>query len=475
MTIIKIIPIKSAPPTIPSLTDLRISAMLASIIDSSRYQLPGCPETDTYIVPVSGGADSTVLAIVLRWLFPAVPFKFVFTDTTVEEEEIYFTLDLLEAFLNVSVDRVQPAHGLFELIDLFGGFLPSARDRWCTRMLKLETFQPWLALLPAGSKHIFVGIRSDEENRLAFAIDEAETHMPFIDLGLVRSDIYRILTETIGVPRYYRRRTRSGCFQCFFQRRTELIGLSLEAPEQFERGASVEKLNPHDQGRHQPAPALWTDSGIAENWQQFPLPSTYDDIQGKNGFRKTETLFGDRGIWIAAEFFFDGWPGIEEFIWQKRIVSYSPTKGGLTRQIDDRFMHLRSTSELYDMTPDDIAAKVRFGIWYVELSSDVFDPDGPSKGSYTWQQGESYNQVRHTVQWATRALHAEGLRIQANQDHHPLTVQYEWTETSKEALTRIKHEVGRVVASQWYVPKEPPPQASFEGDVALVPCPLCHI
>lgn len=208
MTTTKVIPIKAVPTLAPSITDFRISALLAKLVDRSRYQLPGCPETDTYIVPVSGGADSTVLAIVLRWLFPLVQFKFVFTDTTVDEEEIYSTLDLLEAFLNISVDRVLPAHGLFELIELYGGFLPSARDRWCTRMLKLETFQPWLAQLPVGPKHIFIGIRSDESERLAFAIDEAETHMPFLDLGLVRGDIYRILTETIGVPGYYRRRTR---------------------------------------------------------------------------------------------------------------------------------------------------------------------------------------------------------------------------------------------------------------------------
>lgn len=46
-----------------------------------QYQLPdmtgGIP-----VIPVSGGADSSFLAILLHQLFPEVPFRMVFTEFT---------------------------------------------------------------------------------------------------------------------------------------------------------------------------------------------------------------------------------------------------------------------------------------------------------------------------------------------------------------------------------------------------------
>lgn len=45
------------------------------------YALPGNPG-DVYVIPVSGGADSTVLAIILRELFPDTQFHLIFSDSS---------------------------------------------------------------------------------------------------------------------------------------------------------------------------------------------------------------------------------------------------------------------------------------------------------------------------------------------------------------------------------------------------------
>lgn len=451
-------------------------AFLCTLVGFSLgYRLPGNPETDLYIIPVSGGADSTVLAILLHLLHPEVQFVLVFTDTVAEEPGIYVTLDNLEGFLGRSVTRLIPSRGLFDEIEKQGGFLPSAGQRWCTRILKLENFKPWLdSQSQFQQRHMFIGIRADEHDRLAFAIDDVETHFPFIDMGLKREHVFQILRETIGIPRYYARRTRSGCSDCFYQRRTEKVGLMQEQPIIFSRGAKYEKLGYQDIGRHQEAPPLWRDSGISENWQQLPLPTT-DARKFKNRLKRGTSIFGDRGIFIGGEFFFDAFPGFEEFIWAKRILTYSPSLHGLKVQLNERFQHLLATSEVHDMTPDQVRRNVRFAIWYVELPADVFDPDPPSGESYTWQQGESYNQLRHIIQWATRALQAEGMQRTASVEASPLSVEYEWAAESKEALKRLKHATGRVVTSMWYKPSERVKELDLDEAIRLTPCPMCSI
>ena len=128
------------------------------------------------------------------------------------------------------------------------------------------------------------------------------------------------------------------------------------------------------------------------------------------------------------------------------------------------------------MSPDDVKEKARFCIWYIELPADMFDPKGPQVKGYTWRQGLAYEQLRHIVQWATRVLHAEGLRQEASKKaRNALSVEQEWIEGAQTALGRITEEVGSVLLSQWYQPKEEAVGEGDEEELALIPCPLCHI
>lgn len=355
------------------------------------------------------------------------------------------------------------------------GYLPSPQSRWCTRELKLLGFQRWIKQFDGIQKWMFVGIRADENSRIAFTIDEVETVMPFVDLQIRREDVFAGLQRTIGIPRFYKRRTRSGCSVCPFQRRSELVGLLQQKPVEFVRGMKYEKLSVEDSKRHDPAIPLWKDSGLAANWLSLPQPVKDTELKGKKA--QAEGLFGNRGLFVGGEFFFDGGLGCESFVWHQRLVSYSPTLHGIKRQLDDRYRHLLATAEVFDITPDDVRNKVKFAIWYVELPSVVFDPDGPMGEGYTWHQGASYAQMRHIVQWVTRALQAEDLRQQAaKKPRSLLSVQYEWAESSKVALKAIKEEVGAVVDSTWYAATEAEPVDLDEEEIlATLPCPMCHI
>ena len=63
---------------------------------------------------------------------------------------------------------------------------------------------------------------------------------PFKDDGITKEDVYRILEESgVGLPEYYKWRTRSGCYFCFFQRKSEWVGLLEQHPELFKLAKAV--------------------------------------------------------------------------------------------------------------------------------------------------------------------------------------------------------------------------------------------
>ena len=273
-----------------------------------KYQLPGDPQNDVYLLPVSGGADSSALAIVMHILYPEVQFHMCFTDTGAEPEECYATLDRLEGYLGKTIERVSNGKTLWDLIDQYKGFLPSSQARWCTVQLKKTAFEAWIAKFKGKTKHMFVGIRADENDRIGFALDEVTTEFPLIAMGVVREDVFSILSSTIGIPSWYRVRTRSGCSTCMFQRRSEVVGLMQAQPIEFIKGKKYEKLAEADLGRQEPAPDLCRESGLTLNHMGFPRPREGEEIVGKVGV-KGESIFGDQGIWFGVEFFEDTYMG----------------------------------------------------------------------------------------------------------------------------------------------------------------------
>ena len=54
----------------------------------------------------------------------------------------------------------------------------------------------------------------------------------------------RIHEDSVGIPEYYRWRSRSVCYFRFFQRRDEWLGLAKHHPDHFERAKSYEKTDP---------------------------------------------------------------------------------------------------------------------------------------------------------------------------------------------------------------------------------------
>ena len=124
-----------------------------------------------HIVNLSGGKDSTALALYLRQNYPQIPAEYIFCDTGVELPETYEYLERLEVMLGVKVQHLsgldlldvkhKPGRTAFDmwLNEIYGGFLPSPRARWCTRVLKIQPFELFVGDDKAFS---YIGIRGDE-------------------------------------------------------------------------------------------------------------------------------------------------------------------------------------------------------------------------------------------------------------------------------------------------------------------------
>lgn len=196
-----------------------------------------------HIMLISGGKDSTALALYMRDKRPDVDFEYVFCDTHKELPETYEYLARIEAYLGEPIVRLSSGlgeRGFDHYLKIYGGYLPSPKMRWCTRQLKIEPFERYVGDDPT---ILYVGIRADERRSGYISTKEnIKPVFPFKEDGLTKRDILRILEETgVGLPRYYEWRSRSGCFFCFFQQRAEWVRLKERHPDLFEQAKAYEK------------------------------------------------------------------------------------------------------------------------------------------------------------------------------------------------------------------------------------------
>ena len=228
-----------------------------------------------HILSFSGGKDSTALGVYLIQNYPDIAerLELVFCDTGAELPETYDYIRKFETVMGVDVTFINALDMLgigdkrgrtpFDVIlqEYYGQFLPSPQMRWCTRILKIKPFEAYVGYDRAYS---YIGIRA-EENRLGYqksgsgtssqeqgtgstkpiAISEKQNIIPvypFKEDGLVLDDVKELLEDCgLGMPPYYKWRSRSGCYFCFYQQIGEWQGLKENHPKLFEKAKEYEK------------------------------------------------------------------------------------------------------------------------------------------------------------------------------------------------------------------------------------------
>lgn len=244
-----------------------------------------------HVLTLSGGKDSTALAIYVAETRPDLPVEYVFCDTHKELPETYEYLSRIEARLGKPIVRLASDYGergFDHYLKLYGGYLPSPNMRWCTRMLKIEPFEKYVGDEPVV---LYVGIRADED-RTGYVSTKPNitTCFPFKEDGINRDDVFRILEDAgVGLPEYYSWRTRSGCYFCFFQRRNEWVGLKERHPDLFDLSKKYEKP---DEGY------TWSQRESLDDLEQ---PERMDEIK-RNAERYAERARARRPSTLAEVF-----------------------------------------------------------------------------------------------------------------------------------------------------------------------------
>lgn len=197
-----------------------------------------------HVLGISGGKDSAALAVLMHRRVPEM--EYFFCDTGKELEETYQFLERIKARLGITIAHLSAERGFDHWLDVYGGMLPSPKARWCTKQLKIV---PLEAFIGDDEAVTYVGIRADEHREGYISTKpNIRAVFPFKEEGLVKTDILRILEDSgIGMPTYYKWRSRSGCFFCFFQRKIEWVRLAEEHPSMFAEAVRYEET--HSDGR----------------------------------------------------------------------------------------------------------------------------------------------------------------------------------------------------------------------------------
>ena len=240
---------------------------------------------ETHVVAVSGGKDSTALALRLAELKPEREYSYIITPTGNEPPAMFDHWERLESLLGKRLIRLKPVYnrrrrvvgvqaegktivakmrtkggwvqpvktretiispssswgedGLRETIELHGA-IPSFRQRWCTERLKILPTLVWL-------KHNapivqYVGLRADEEHRggIYGDIPGVEQAYPFREWGWGINEVVAC-NDRFGVtiPE------RTDCDWCYHQRLAEWWWLWSTRPESYWDAAGVEAEQGH--------------------------------------------------------------------------------------------------------------------------------------------------------------------------------------------------------------------------------------
>lgn len=196
--------------------------------------------SDLHVVALSGGKDSTAMALSLKERHPEIDYTYVCTPTGNELPAMFQHWANLREMLGGTFIPIMGGtlEGLIEKQEA----LPNWRQRWCTRMLKIEPYAAWLLQQSRAHERIvsYVGIRADEEEREGgdySKIDGIEMRFPMREWGWGISEVLNYLEQkNVVIPE------RTDCAWCFFQTLGEWWVLWKEHPDLYAQGEAMEAL-----------------------------------------------------------------------------------------------------------------------------------------------------------------------------------------------------------------------------------------
>lgn len=172
------------------------------------------PNMTRHVVALSGGKDSTALALRLAEIEPR-DYIYACTPTGDELPEMFDWWKQLGCLLGKQIKPIMETT-LKQCVEQ-NQMLPNFRARFCTRQIKIEPYRRFLRrLCVEGSVVSYVGLRADEEGRAGGAYSDIEgvtMRFPFREWGWTLRDVQGYLMKRdVIVPE------RTDCARCFHQR-----------------------------------------------------------------------------------------------------------------------------------------------------------------------------------------------------------------------------------------------------------------
>ncbi len=186
-----------------------------------------------HVIGLSGGKDSTALALRLAEVEPDTNWEYLITPTGDELPPMLEHWTRLETLLGKPLIRVT-AHGrtLNDLIQI-QKLIPNWRMRWCTRQLQIEPTIAWCIRNAPVLNH--VGLRADEDEREGIYGEHVQSRFPFREWGWGLQEVLDYLAlRGVSIP------ARTDCARCFHQRIREWHVLWRDYPTLFWDAAKQE-------------------------------------------------------------------------------------------------------------------------------------------------------------------------------------------------------------------------------------------
>lgn len=192
-----------------------------------------------HIVALSGGKDSTAMALLLRESEPEANFEYICNATGDELPEMFAHWRKLSAMLGKPIIPVTGGRTLNGLVQIQKA-IPNFRQRWCTRMIKIEPSKQYY--FNAAPCVAYVGLRADEEAREGIygAIEGVTQRFPLRERGWGIKEVWRFLDERgVTIPR------RTDCARCFYQELWEWWELWKTQPDVWADAEAQEESTGH--------------------------------------------------------------------------------------------------------------------------------------------------------------------------------------------------------------------------------------
>lgn len=186
------------------------------------------------VVAFSGGKDSTATALLMHEA--GEDFDLLFTPTGNELPPLIGHMDRVVTKVGKKL-ILPPNRSLDEWIQFYGA-LPNNRQRWCTRLIKIEPCIAYLRRNPGTT--LCVGLRSDEMAREGLYGEHATYRYPLREADMDLDAVLALCDKHDLRPKM-----RTDCALCPYQRLAEWYWLWRDYPAEWAKGEAYEAATGH--------------------------------------------------------------------------------------------------------------------------------------------------------------------------------------------------------------------------------------